>query len=524
MKNKFFGASIVGLLLIGLLGLVKANLWAWYILALPIFFVGLHDVLQRAHTLLRNFPVIAHIRYGFEAVRPQIYQYLIESETEGRPLEREQREVVYERAKGELSTRPYGTKEDVYAVGYEWLNHSLMAKRPSDLAPRMLIGSHLCSQPYHASILNISAMSFGAISSNAVLALNRGAHLAKCFHNTGEGGLTEFHLRYGGDLVWQIGTGYFGCRTLTGEFDAEKFAEKAQFASVKMIEIKLSQGAKPGFGGILPAEKLTPEIAKIRGVPLGEDVISPPTHSTFNTPIGLLEFVQQLRELSGGKPVGIKLCLGSHIEFMAMCKAMLATQIVPDFITVDGGEGGTGAAPIEFVNAVGTPLIDGLIFIHNALVGIGLRDKIRIICAGKILSGFNVASKIAIGADLCNSARGMMLALGCVHSLKCNTNRCPTGVTTQDPNLTYGLVVDEKYLRVARYHAEVLASVAELVGCAGLDSVAELRPHHIYRRVSSTEVRSFDQIYPYLDGPALLDGTADPYYLHSWNLAKEDAF
>jgi glutamate synthase domain-containing protein 2 len=524
MKNVFLGIFIALILLIGIAGFFWPGFLSLYIIVLPLFGIGIFDILQRQHTLLRNFPILAHFRYMFESIRPQIYQYFIESEIDGRPLKREEREVVYERAKGELSTRPYGTKEDLYAVGYEWINHSLMAKRAEDLSPRMMIGSSLCTKPYSASLFNISAMSYGAISSNAVLALNRGAKQGNFYENTGEGGISEHHLRYGGDLVWQIGTAYFGCRTLAGEFDAKSFAEKANLPSVKMIEIKLSQGAKPGFGGILPAAKLTPEIATMRGVVMGEDVISPPTHSTFNTPIGLLEFVQQLRELSGGKPVGIKLCLGSQVEFMAICKAMVATKIVPDFITVDGGEGGTGAAPLEFTNSVGTPLTEGLIFIHNALVGVGLRDQIRVICAGKILSGFSLASKLALGADICNSARGMMLALGCVHSLKCNTNRCPTGVTTQDPNLMYGLNVEDKYQRVARYHAEVLISLAELTAAAGLDHPADLRPYHLFRRVSATEVLSFDKIYPYLDNCALLNGTHHPYYAQAWSLATKIRF
>jgi glutamate synthase domain-containing protein 2 len=524
MKNIFFAIFIPLILLIAAAGYFSVEWLALYIIVLPFFFIGIADLLQRKHTILRNFPLIGHFRYMLESIRPQMYQYFIESETEGRPLKREEREVVYERAKGVLSTRPYGTKEDVYAVGYEWINHSLLAKRPADISPRIMIGSSLCTQPYSASLLNISAMSFGAISANAVLALNRGAKLGNFYHNTGEGGLAEYHLRYEGDIVWQLGTSYFGCRTPEGGFNAELFAEKARLPNIKMIEIKLSQGAKPGFGGILPAAKLTLEIAEIRGVPMGKDVVSPPTHSTFDTPIGLLEFVQKLRDLSGGKPIGIKLCLGSQVEFMAICKAMLATKIVPDFITVDGGEGGTGAAPLEFVNSVGTPLTDGLIFIHNALVGAGLREQIRIICAGKVLSGFSIASKLALGADICNSARGMMLALGCVQSLKCNTNRCPTGVTTQDPNLMYGLNVNDKYQRVARYHAEVLIALSELTAAAGLDNPAELRPYHLFRRVSATQVMSFDKIYPFLSGPALLDGSADPYYALPWSLARETSF
>jgi len=367
-------------------------------------------------------------------------------------------------------------------------------------------------------------MSFGAISNNAVRALNKGAKLGNFSHNTGEGGLSPYHLEHGGDIVWQVGTGYFGCRNHDGSFNADKFKDNATKPSVKMIEIKLSQGAKAGHGGILPAVKLTEEIANIRGVPMGQDVISPPRHSTFNTPIEMMEFVADLRELSEGKPVGFKLCLGSRHEFLSIVKAMLETEILPDFITVDGGEGGTGAAPLEFANAVGTPLNDALVFVHNSLVGANIRDKIKIISSGKLITGFQLAHKLALGADLLNSARAMMLALGCIHSLKCNTNLCPTGVTTQDPSLVYGLVVEDKYKRVARYHDEAVKSLVELVAATGLDSPNQLEARHIYRRISRTQVQRLDEIYDYIDYGSLLNGEAPPEYSHPWEEASAESF
>lgn len=524
MQFRIF-ASLFAIIFAVLLMMLVSSHFGWVlVIVLPLFVVGLYDVLQTKHAILRNYPVIGHFRFIFESIRPQIYQYFIESDTEGRPLQREQRDVIYKRSKGSISTQPYGTKKNVEDVGYEWINHSMLAKTATDYNPRVMVGNDQCRQPYKASILNISAMSFGAISKNAVLALNKGAKKGGFSHNTGEGGLSPYHLEGGGDIVWQIGTGYFGCRNHDGSFNAEKFKTKAANPSVKMIELKISQGAKAGHGGILPAAKITEEIAHIRDVPMGHDVVSPPRHSTFDTPIEMMQFIRQLRELSDGKPVGFKLCLGSRHEFMSIVKAIIETDIVPDFITVDGAEGGTGAAPLEFANSVGTPLNDGLVFVHNTLVGTNLRDKIRIICSGKLITGFQLAHKLALGADMLNSARAFMLSVGCVHSLKCNTNLCPTGVTSQNPRLVYGLKVEEKYHRVARYHAEAIKSLVEPVAAAGLNGPHELQSRHIYRRISATKVIRLDEIYHHIDYGSLLSGHAPDDYLHPWQESSAERF
>jgi len=524
MKWMFYAISLPAILIFGLL----SWFWPWvawfFVLIGPLFLLGVYDTFQRHHTVLRNFPLLGRVRFMLEYIRPEIYQYFVESDQDGRPFNRETRSVIYQRAKGVLDTQPYGTRKNVYEIEYEWINHSLNAKFLKDHDPRVTVGNDQCKQPYGASILNISAMSFGALSSNAVMALNRGAKEGRFYQNTGEGGLTPHHLKYGGDIVWQLGTGYFGCRAADGTFSPEYFKEKATLPNVKMIEIKISQGAKPGHGGILPAKKVTEEIAKIRGVSMGHDVISPPTHSSFTTPLELMAFITQLRELSGGKPVGFKLCLGSRKEFMGICKAMLKTGIHPDFITVDGGEGGTGAAPLEFANGVGTPLVDALPFVHNALVGVGVRDKIRIICSGKLVTGFQIAARLAQGADMVNVARPMMMAIGCIQSLKCNTNRCPTGVTTQDAGLRYGLVVEDKYKRVAEYHRETVKAAVELVGATGLNSPSELRPAHVFRRISATQVKPLDEIYAYLEPSALLKDPVPEAYARSWNASSAEHF
>jgi len=478
-------------------------LWGLVVVG-PLTLLGIRDVLQKKHTILRNYPVIGHIRYLFESVRPEIQQYFIEQNLEGRPLSRQERSVVYARSKKQLSTTPFGTQRDVYAEGYEWINHSICPRPKIEEEPRVKIGGPQCSQPYMASTLNISAMSFGSLSSAAVRALNGGAFKGGFFHNTGEGGCSPHHLAPGGDVCWQIGTGYFGCRTEEGRFDDELFRATATKPNVKLIELKLSQGAKPGKGGILPAAKITPEIAAIRHVPLGEDVISPAHHREFSTPIGLLEFIQRLRELSGGKPVGFKLCLGKRREFFAICKAMNQTGILPDFITVDGGEGGTGAAPLEFSNSVGSPLAEGLVTVHNALVGFDLRRHIKIIAAGRVTTGFDMAKRVAIGADLCYAARAFMLSLGCIQALRCNMNDCPAGVATQDPRLVKGLVIPTKAERVYNYHKETVKTFLALLAASGLQHPAELRPWHIHRRVNQFEVRHYGEMYHYLNPGELL--------------------
>ena len=482
---------------------------------LPFFVIGVHDSLQRQKAVLRNFPLIGHFRYLFEKIRPEIYQYFIESERDGKPYDRQQRSIIYQRAKRALATVPFGTQLDVYKPGYEWINHSMCARHPSGDPPRIVIGGHQCKQPYSASILNISAMSYGSLSTAAIRALNGGAAIGGFAHNTGEGGISPHHLAPGGDLIWQIGTGYFGCRDLDGNFDADLFEQKASLDAVKMIEIKLSQGAKPGHGGILPAVKITPEIAEIRNVPMDQDVLSPPAHSAFSTPIGLLEFVQTLRERSGGKPIGVKLCIGDRSEFLGVCMAMRETGIAPDYFAIDGGEGGTGAAPLEFSDSIGSPLMEGLVFAHNALNGFGVREQVRIIATGKVTTGFDMASRLAAGADLCSAARGFMFSLGCIQALRCNSNHCPVGVATQKPSLVRGLDITDKTQRVASFHKQTVEAFMELLGAAGVSRPEMLQPWHIHRRISQTEVKTYEEIYEFLEPGALLEDEA-PYSYRSW--------
>ncbi len=476
------------------------------VLFVPLFAIGVQNVLQKKKAVLRNFPLLGIFRYLLEEIRPEIQQYFIESETDGLPVPREIRSVVYQRAKKQSDTLPFGTQRDVYQQGYEWISHSLAAEHVNHQSLRVKVGGPQCSKPYSASVFNISAMSYGALSRNAVQALNGGAKLGGFYHNTGEGGVSPHHLSGGGDLVWQIGTGYFGCRNSDGSFSPELFKEQAAHSQIKMIEVKLSQGAKPSHGGILPAAKITPEIIQIRKIQAGRDVISPPTHGAFSTPVGLLEFVQELRELSGGKPVGFKLCLGQPVEFMAIAKAMVETKILPDFITVDGGEGGTGAAPLEFSNSVGAPLEEGLTYVHDVLTGFDLRKHIRIIASGKIITGFNIYSRMALGADICNSARGMMLALGCIQARKCNSNHCPTGVATSNEALMYGLDPSDKKVRVFNYHQYTLKAFAELLGASGLTSTAQLTRGLVNRRISMDSVKNYSQLFPTVPVGAFLKG------------------
>lgn len=508
-------AAIFGLSLISLK-------WLWIFVVIgPIILLGIYDMLQTKHSLLRLYPVFGHFRYLLESVRPEIQQYFVETNLDGTPISREYRSLVYQRAKGDRDTRPFGTIFDVNRAGYEWVNHSMQPKHLSDFNPRIKFGGPDCTQPYMSSPLNISAMSYGALSKNAIMSLNKGAKIGGFSHNTGEGSMSPYHLKYGGDIVWQIGTGYFGCRTEDGNFNEQTFQENASKDVVKMIEIKLSQGAKPGHGGILPAAKLTAEIAQIRHVPMGQDVVSPPAHSAFSSPTGLLEFVKKLRELSGGKPVGFKLCIGRRDDFLAICKAMLETGITPDFITVDGGEGGTGAAPTEMTNSVGTPIRDALIFVNSALLGIGVRDKIRIIASGKMFSAFHVLRAIALGADAVNSARGMMLSLGCIQARTCNTDHCPTGIATQNPSRNKAIVVTDKAQRIANFHRETVTNLIELVGAAGLDGLHQLEPKHIHRRVQGTDVKNYAELYPRINNGCLLDQTTVPdTWKNDWEAAN----
>ena len=498
--------------------------WGFVVLG-PIILLGIYDFIQTKHTIMRLYPVIGHFRYLFESIRPEIQQYFVESNINGRPINREFRALVYQRAKHVRDTRPFGTQFDVYRAGYEWMNHSLMPIQVVDKHPRIRFGGPECLKPYDASPLNISAMSYGALSKHAIMALNKGAKLGNFSHNTGEGGLSPYHLKHGGDIVWQIGTGYFGCRNAEGAFDRDKFTEKSQLDAVKMIEIKLSQGAKPGHGGILPVAKLTPEIAEIRHVPLGQDVVSPAAHSAFSTPTELLEFVRELRDMSGGKPVGFKLCVGKRSEFLGICKAMLETGIKPDFITVDGGEGGTGAAPIELTNSVGTPLRDAVIFVNNALIGTGLREDIRIIASAKIFTAFHMARIIALGADTVNSARGMMLALGCIQSRSCNTDKCPTGIATQDPSRYKALDIDDKGQRVASFHNLTVEHFIELLGACGISGIDNLKPSDIFRRVNGTETANYEDLYPIVKSLCLLCGCDEDIperWQNDWKIASAE--
>jgi glutamate synthase domain-containing protein 2 len=466
--------------------------------------VGLLDLAQTASAIRRNYPLIGNLRFMLELIRPEIRQYFIESDTEATPFSRSQRSLVYARAKGETDKRPFGTQRDVNATGFEWINHSMAPTHLPSHDFRLLIGGPDCTQPYSASVFNISAMSFGALSANAIQALNAGAKLGGFAHDTGEGSISRWHRVHGGDLIWEIGSGYFGCRNADGQFDAEAFTANATAPQVKMIEIKLSQGAKPGHGGVLPGAKVTSEIAEARGVPVGQDCVSPAAHSAFSTPVELMHFIAQLRTLSGGKPVGFKLCIGHPWEWFAMVKAMLATGITPDFIVVDGKEGGTGAAPLEFTDHVGAPLQEGLRLVHNTLLGVNLRDRIKVGCAGKVVSAFDMARNLAMGADWCNSARGFMMALGCIQAQTCHTGHCPTGVTTQDPSRMRALDVNNKTTRVLNFHQNTLKALQELVQAAGLVHPGDITAHHIVRRLNANEVRLLAHLLPQVTPGALL--------------------
>lgn len=523
VRRWFFAISILVVVAILALSWFRPGaIWAFVVVG-PLITLGLYDSFQRSHTILRNFPLIGHLRYMLEDLRPEIQQYFIESNHDAHPIEREFRSVVYQRGKGELETQPFGTQRNLYETGYEWASHSISTVPPLNEEPRIQVGGPDCLQPYSASLLNVSAMSYGSLSSRAIVALSRGANRGGFALNTGEGGLSPYHVEGGADLIWQIGTGYFGCRTPGGDFDPEEFKKKANLENVKMIELKLSQGAKPGHGGVLPGVKVTEEIAELRGVRPWETVLSPPGHRTFNTPRGLLEFIQELRKLSGGKPVGFKLCVGRKAEFLSICKAMVETDITPDFISVDGGEGGTGAAPLEFSNSVGMPARDAWVFVHSSLVGVGLRDRIKLFASGKILTGFHMVRALALGADACMSARGMMLALGCIQALRCNNDHCPTGITTQNPALVKGLVVSEKAERVYRYHAGTIKGFLDVMCAMGLTVPNDIGPQHIFRRVDDLHVRHFGELYEFLRPRQLLEGREVPEAMRAaWELAEVD--
>ncbi|WP_288370175.1 FMN-binding glutamate synthase family protein [uncultured Marinobacter sp.] len=524
VRYSAYAISIAGLIIS-----LPVTLWlgGWYLI--PVIFaaltaLGTWDLLQRSHTVSRNYPIMANFRYLFESVGPEIRQYFIQSDTEERPFSREQRTIAYQRAKQVLDKRPFGSQLSMYEEGFEWMNHSLTPTRLDNSDFRIVIGRN-CAKPYSASVFNISAMSFGSLSANAILSLNAGARKGGFYHDTGEGSISRYHREPGGDLVWEIGSGYFGCRNPDGSFNPDMFRQNATLDQVKMIEVKLSQGAKPGHGGILPGEKVTREIAEARGVQMGEDCISPASHSAFSNPVELLEFLDQLRELSGGKPVGFKLAIGHPWEWFAIVKAMLATGKKPDFIVVDGGEGGTGAAPLEFINRLGMPLTEALLLVHNTLVGANLREDIAIGAAGKITSAFNIARTLALGADWCNAARGYMFALGCIQALNCHTGRCPSGVATQDPRRGNKLDVPLKSERVYNFHKNTLDALQNLLEASGLEHPSELGPEHIVRRASKTEVHSYLDLFPFLEPGALLEGkTGLTVFDKYWDDARPDTF
>ena len=520
-------AFFAGCIFLTVVTLPWANqLWFITLPCAALTLIGVLDVCQNKRAIRRNYPILGNLRYLIQSIRPEIRQYFIEGDIEKLPFSKNQRALVYARAKNEDADKPFGTLLDVYGNGFEFIGHAITPAKPSDPASfRITIGGPQCTAPYSASIFNISAMSFGSLSANAIRALNRGAHLGNFAHDTGEGSISRYHRQEGGDLIWELGTGYFGCRNAEGLFDAERFAQQAQLPQVKMVEIKLSQGAKPGHGGILPKHKITPEIAETRGVPMDRDCVSPATHSTFSTPLELMAFISQLRSLSQGKPVGFKLCVGHPWEFMGIVKAMLQTGVYPDFIVVDGKEGGTGAAPPEFTNHIGLPLREGLLFVHNTLVGANLRQHIRLGASGKIISAFDIASVLAIGADWVNSARGFMFALGCIQSQSCHTNRCPTGIATQDPLRQHGLDVTDKAERVYNFHQNTLKAFAELLAAAGLEHPNQITPRHLAQRTSNTQIKLVSQLHTFLEPGALLkEEVSDPFYATLWKMAQAETF
>jgi len=507
-----------------LAGLLLTNWWLIIIGGLLVA-LGIYDIMQSKHAILTNYPVAGHVRYVLEDFRPEIRQYLLENDKEQVPFSRQQRALVYQRAKNVSDTNAFGTLDNLYAQGKEWFLQSALSHPLEKQDFRITVGGERCIQPHDMSVFNISAMSFGSLSANAIMALNQGAKIGGFTHDTGEGAISPYHRKFGGDLIWELGTGYFGCRTAEGNFDAQSFAEKAVDSQVKMIEIKLSQGAKPGKGGVLPSEKITQEIADTRQVLTGQDCVSPSSHSAFSTPRELVAFWQQLRDLSGGKPVGFKLCIGQPWQFMAIVKAMIETDNYPDFIVIDGAEGGTGAAPVEFMDSVGMPLIDGFLFVHNTLVGAGIREKIKLGVSGKIVSGFDIARMLALGADWCNSARGFMFAVGCIQSRSCHTNTCPVGVATQDPYRQKALDVPSKAERVASFHKNTLKSLSSIVGAVGLEHPSQLQPYHIARRLDDGQIKLLSKFFYFADEGALLDHSARAdVFNQMWVMADADTF
>ena len=507
------------------LALVYSSQWLWVLLlTLPVIALGLYDWQQTSWSITRNYPVAGRIRWLFYQLRPYLRAYIVEDDLHGTPYSFEARNLIHERARGETDTHPFGTERETNNQDYHWLMHSIAPEDDVDLHPRVTVGNDQTSKPYSASVLNISAMSFGALSANAVMALNLGAKQGGFYHDTGEGGLSDHHLKHGGDLVWELGSGYFGARDKNGRFDAEKFRDGAAHDQVKMTEIKLSQGAKPGHGGLLPAAKVTEEIARVRGVPVGKDCLSPRGHSAFSTPVEMLEFAARMRELSGGKPVGLKLCVGQPYEVFAIMKAIMKTGIKPEFIVVDGGEGGTGAAPIELSDWVGMPLTDGLILMRNALVGCGLKDDIKLVASGKVYSGMGLARNLAIGADWCNAARAFMMSVGCIQAQRCHLGTCPTGVTAQDPERQRGLVPEVQGERAARFHKKTVEALTDMVAAAGLKHPKDLQPHHLMHRIGTQSASPFDRIHAFLPKGVLVEAPEETIYADWWAAAQAESF
>lgn len=500
-----------------------AGWWVAVAVLLFLLLVAIHDVVQKRHSVLRNYPVLGHMRFMLEYIRPEMQQYFIERNFDGRPYDRDTRSLIYERAKGTNQEKAFGTERDVNAVGYEYLVHSTAPLEPPEHQPRVRIGGPDCTQPYDMALLNVSAMSFGALSANALLALNKGAAMGGFAHDTGEGGLTDYHLRHGGHLVWEIGSGYFGARTRQGDFDPDMYADKAAHPSVRCLSLKLSQGAKPGIGGVLPAGKVTAEIAQARGVPQGEKCVSPASHKVFSTPRELVLFMARMRTLGQGKPVGFKLCVGARSEFLGICKAMAAEGITPDFIIVDGSEGGTGAAPLEYEDHVGTPLTEGLMLVHNALVGTGLRDRIRIGASGKVATGTDIIKRVIQGADYTNAARAMMMATGCIQSQRCHTNQCPVGVATQDPRRASALDVEDKSHRVQRYQHATVSEALRMAASMGVHNFSELSPAMLRRRIGHMNTQSYAELYNWLEPGELLHEPPQDW-AQDWAAASADSF
>jgi glutamate synthase domain-containing protein 2 len=521
--------AVLGLVIVAAISvmLTRVHISGWWLVAAPLTFlaiVGIYDLFQPWHSVTRNYPVIGHGRFMLERIRPEIRQYFVESNIEGRPFDRETRDLVYDRAKGNHGEEPFGTPRDVNAVGYEFVAHSLRAKpKPDGVLPSVRLGGPKCTKPYDIALLNVSAMSFGSLSANAIEALNGGAAMGGFAHDTGEGSISKHHRKFGGDLIWEIASAYFGCRTPDGHFDADKFAERASLDQVKAISIKISQGAKPGLGGLLPGAKVNEEVAAARGVAVGETIVSPPAHNAFSTPLELIDFIDRLRDLSGGKPVGFKLCIGSRREFLAICKAMIERKSGPDFIIVDGSEGGTGAGPVEFEDNVGMPLTEGLMFVHNALVGSGLRDDIKIGASGKVASGIDIVKRICQGADFTLAARAMMFAIGCIQAQKCHTNHCPVGVATQDPWRTRALVVSDKKERVYQFQAKTINSAMQIVASMGLDSFDQLTPRKLFRRVDPQVTKTYHDLFRWLTPGELLD-TPPEGWRRDWGAAAAHTF